>query len=145
MNLPKWMLDAIKRTEPAPVNDLQAPAIALSKASKQAAGRSSVYLYRKPVDFRNSMVGLVRLLSTEAPATFYAGEAFVFTNSSRNAIKVLYRDDNGFCLLHKRLDEGSFAWPSTLETGLRKLADSEFEQLFGGAEFPFERFERIAA
>lgn len=91
------------------------------------------------------MIGLARILSKECPATFFAGAGFVFTNSSRDAIKVLYRDDSGFCLLHKRLDEGSFAWPSTIESGVRKLADSELEQLLAGVESPFERQERIAA
>lgn len=145
MNLPKWMLKSITQTKAAALPEFKSTEAAEPSRQKSALTRGAVYLYRRPVDFRNSMIGLARILSKECPATFFAGAGFVFTNRSRDSVKVLYRDDNGFCVLHKRLDEGCFAWPSTIESGVRKLADSELEQLLAGVELPFEQQERIAA
>jgi transposase len=37
---------------------------------------------------------------------------FFFCNRSRNRMKVLVADESGMCVLSKRLDRGTFAWPA---------------------------------
>ncbi len=71
----------------------------------------TVYLYRETVDFRKQINGL-SLIVQEAMALDPFSEAlFVFTNRSRDRVKVLYWQRNGFCLWLKRLEKDKFCWP----------------------------------
>ena len=50
------------------------------------------------------------------------GALFVFTNKRHARLKVLYFDGTGLWLMTKRLEEGTFAWPKSGESGVAKLA-----------------------
>ena len=63
------------------------------------------------VDFRKGIDGLLKLCRTMLAADPFSGAVFVFTNKSRQALRVLVYDGQGFWLCHKRLSEGKFIWP----------------------------------
>ena len=54
----------------------------------------------------------------------------------RNRIKLLYFDGTGVCILAKRLEEGTFAWPQSAgEPGAKiKLAPQALQLLLDGVE-----------
>lgn len=68
------------------------------------------------VDMRKSIDGLAMLVSVFAAThacqspkcDLLATSTFVFTNRGRDKIKILVKENNGFCLFYKRLDRGSF-------------------------------------
>jgi len=67
-----------------------------------------VFAAREPVDFRrgiDSLHGLVRDGFGDDPLS---GHLFVFFNRSRDRLKILTWDRNGFWLLCKRLERGTF-------------------------------------
>ena len=64
-----------------------------------------VYLYPKPVDFRKSIDGLAALVELDIKVAVFDPVLFVFLNRSRNRVKILYWERNGFCLWLKRLWE----------------------------------------
>ena len=71
-----------------------------------------ILLYNLPTDMRKSINGLSILVHeelSENPGCI--GKVYVFCNRSRDKIKLLYWDGNGFCLLYKRLDKGRFRIP----------------------------------
>jgi len=70
-----------------------------------------VYLHRQPVDFRKQINGLAVLVSESMKLDVFKPALYVFTNSARNRVKVLYWDGDGFCLWLKRLERHRFVWP----------------------------------
>ena len=67
-----------------------------------------VYLYPKPVDFRKSIDGLTALVELDIKVAVFDPVLFVFLNKTRNRVKVLYWERNGFCLWLKRLEAERF-------------------------------------
>jgi transposase len=80
-----------------------------------------IYLALEPVDMRKQYDGLWALASQHLGLDPKSGALFVFTNKSRDRIKLLHWDGSGVWVLAKRLEEGRFTWPRTAGTDVRKL------------------------
>jgi transposase len=78
---------------------------------RPAPHRPRIYLYRDPVDFRKSFRGLAALVEQELGHNPFDGGLYAFTNRSRNKIKCLFWERNGFVLYYKSLAEEKFHWP----------------------------------
>jgi transposase len=78
---------------------------------KSVSKFSNIYLCRSFVDFRLSIDGLSAIVAQELLASPLSGALFVFTNSRRNRLKMLYWDRTGMALWYKRLEKGVFPWP----------------------------------
>ncbi len=70
-----------------------------------------VFLAPGVTDLRKSINGLVVLVESQMELELFSGYLFGFCNRSRNLIKLLYWDRNGFCLWMKRLEKDRFKWP----------------------------------
>lgn len=63
------------------------------------------------------------------------GEAlFVFCNRSRDRLKILRWDGDGFWLHFKRLEKGHFRWPQVGEEVTMTLSTEELGILLGGSK-----------
>lgn len=103
-----------------------------------------VYLHRAPVDFRKQINGLAVLVSESMQLDAFKPGLFVFTNSARNRIKVLYWDAQGFCLWLKRLEKHRFVWPLQLEADVISLTADQLNWLIGGYDiFRFAPHEAL--
>jgi len=71
----------------------------------------SVYLHRKPVDFRKSINGLSVIVDEHMMLSPYESAVFVFCNKRRDKLKILCWDETGFVLWYKRLEKDKFKWP----------------------------------
>ena len=91
-----------------------------------------VYLHRAPVDFRKQINGLVVLVSESMQSNVFKPALYVFTNSARNRVKVLYWDGDGFCLWLKRLEKARFIWPVAHASDVLKLSGDQLNWLIGG-------------
>jgi transposase len=67
-----------------------------------------VLVSRAAVDFRKAHDGLVAVVRDTFRDEPTSGDLFVFFNRRRDRIKVLVWDRNGFWLLYKRLERGTF-------------------------------------
>ena len=78
-----------------------------------------VFLAVEPVDMRgsyNSLSGLARRLGLDP----LDGHLYVFLNRKRFMAALLWYDGSGWCVLKKRLSQGTFQLP-TVEPGTRSL------------------------
>lgn len=73
----------------------------------------TVYLYRERIDFRKQINGISLIVQETMALDPFCEALFVFTNRSRDRIKILYWQRNGFCLWMKRLEKDKFCWPLT--------------------------------
>ena len=71
---------------------------------------TQVYLYTGVVDMRKSIDGLALLVEGVMELNPMQPTLFVFCNRSRDKIKMLYWERNGFVLWYKRLEKQRFKW-----------------------------------
>lgn len=71
-----------------------------------------VLIYNQPVDMRRGIDGLSIMVSDELQELPTSGSLYVFYGRSKDKLKVLYWERNGFCLFYKRLEKGRFKLPA---------------------------------
>jgi len=91
-----------------------------------------VYLHRQPVDFRKSVDGLAAIVEQSMDLSPFSKQLFVFTNRRRNRIKILFWEENGFCLYYKRLEQQRFHWPLYLTSEVITLSGQQLNWLLDG-------------
>ena len=93
-----------------------------------------VYLYCGCTDMRKSINGLMSLVQENFPVDPFSNALFVFCNRSKNRLKILEWDGDGFWLHFKRLERGRFRWPAEGESGTMSLDSKELACLIDGAK-----------
>lgn len=68
-----------------------------------------IFLCVTAVDMRKQMNGLAITVREGLGRDPQSGEMFVFRNRRGDMVRVLFYDQQGYCLLSKRLDDGVFA------------------------------------
>lgn len=85
-------------------------------------GSLKVFVAVEPCDMRKGFNGLHAMASEQLGEDPRQGALFVFTNRRHNRIKILYFDGTGLWVMTKRLEEGTFSWPKSVEPGTAKLS-----------------------
>jgi transposase len=80
-----------------------------------------IYPALVPVDMRKRYDGRWTVITQHLGLDPQEGALFVFTNKSRDRIKLLQWDGTGVWVLAKRLEQGRFSWPSSATGDTRKL------------------------
>jgi len=86
-------------------------------ATSLAAGRPGVrvWLATTPVDMRRSFDRLAEQVRTILGHDPLSGHLFVFRNRSAERVKILWWDQQGYAIYYKRLERGTFQFPSAGE------------------------------
>jgi transposase len=92
-----------------------------------------VFVALSAVDMRRSFNGLYAHVQTVLGQDPLTGHLFVFTNRLRNRVKILYWDGSGLWISAKRLERGTFGWPSG-EGASCSLRPEELQLLLHGLE-----------
>ena len=79
---------------------------------------TKVYLALGSTDMRKAINGLSIFVEDKLEMDPFSGHLFVFCNSRRNMVKILYWDRNGFCLWQKRLEKHRFVWPQVFDDAM---------------------------
>lgn len=80
-----------------------------------------VFVAAQPVDGRKGFDSLIALASSVVGENPLSGHLFVFCTRRGHLVRILFWDRNGFCLLSKRLEKGSFRFPWTLAPGQQRV------------------------
>ena len=71
----------------------------------------SYYVCQRYVNMGLGINGLYKLVSQEMGEPSLGGGIFIFFGKSRQSVKILRWDTDGFLLYHKRLERGTFKLP----------------------------------
>jgi len=109
---------------------------------------TQIFLVSGATDMRKSFNGLLAIVENELHRDPLSGHLFVFSNRSRNRLKILFWDRSGLWVCAKRLEKGTFAWPSGKEVSVEMTA-AELALILGGLDLKDTRkrrwYERSAA
>jgi transposase len=72
-----------------------------------------VFLCTLPTDMRKSFDSLAGLVQEQLGQDPLAGDLFVFRSRRGDRLKLLYWDSDGLAIWYKRLEEGTFVFPTT--------------------------------
>jgi transposase len=99
-----------------------------------------VHLATDSYDMRKSIDGLAAIVQMSFLLDPFSASLFVFCNKSRNKIKILHWENNGFWLYYKRLEKGKFQWPKSNGTSTLNISQRELNWLLDGL-----KIEQISA
>ena len=88
------------------------------------------YMCQHPVDMRNGINGLYKLVRSEMKMSPLTGSVFIFYGKNHQSVKLLRWDTDGFVLYQKRLEKGTFEIP-------------KFDEATGGYRMPWKTFSLI--
>jgi transposase len=86
------------------------------------AGSLRVFLAVEPCDMRKGFEGLHAVVTEKLQESSTSGALFVFTNRRHNRLKILFWDRTGLWVCTKRLEAGTFSWPSSTDGSSTKLS-----------------------
>ena len=95
------------------------------------AGADRVYIACGYTDLRCGIDGLAAIVQQQFNLDPFTNTLFLFCGRRRDRIKALYWEGNGFLLLYKRLESGSFQWPRK-ESDAKALTQQQYRWLMEG-------------
>ena len=84
-----------------------------------------IYLATGYTDLRKGIDGLAGIVQEQFQLDAFSDALFLFCGRRNDRIKGLYWDSNGFIMLYKRLESGSFVSVKRNRKGTRRGASSE--------------------
>ena len=95
-------------------------------------GGKRVYLACGPTDMRKQINGLMLIVQESFKLDPFGASIYVFCNRSRDRLKILEWDGDGFWLYFKRLEKGRFSWPQPGDEPTMTLTGEDLAVLLGG-------------
>jgi transposase len=93
-----------------------------------------VFVALEPTDMRKSFDGLSNAARSVFERDPLSGHLFVFFNRRRTMMKAVYWDRNGYCLIGKRLEKGTFVLPRGNSRGVVELEAAELALILEGID-----------
>lgn len=94
----------------------------------------NVYLAVGKTDLRKSIDGLAIMVQMNFQLDPFKDAIFVFCNSKRDKIKILYWERNGFWLYYRRLEKGRFKWPNNPNEKVMHVTERELRWILDGLD-----------
>jgi transposase len=92
-----------------------------------------IWLATRATDLRKSFDGLAELVRQQLHNDPLSGHLFVFRNKRADRLKLLYWDEDGFVIVYKRLEAGTFRFPAAQADGV-EIRAAELQLLLDGID-----------
>lgn len=96
--------------------------------------RSRLFLATQPTDLRKGFNGLSALVDGTFGMESMSGDLFIFLNRRATQVRILYWDRDGYCVLMKRLEAGTFKRVRTADGPQVEIDAWELSMLLEGIE-----------
>ncbi|MFK7817975.1 MAG: IS66 family insertion sequence element accessory protein TnpB [Planctomycetaceae bacterium] len=106
-------------------------------------GSVRVFVCTEPADMRRSFDGLSGMAENLMQQNPLSGHLFLFRNRNRDRLKILYWDRDGLAIWYKRLERGTWQFPTDLrerksdqndESSAAEITSEELSLLLGGID-----------
>lgn len=94
----------------------------------------NIYVSLSPIDARKSIDGLCALVHEHFSKNPQCGSVFIFFNKSKDKVKILWWNANGFVLFYKRLEKHRFVLPTKITETL-EITQAQLHGLLAGLDF----------
>jgi transposase len=94
---------------------------------------TSVWLSASPVDMRKGIYTLSVIVVEQLKLPPGEGDLFIFYNRHYNRLKILFWQQNGFCLFYKKLERGRFKIPVVKDK--MNISSQQLRWLLDGLDF----------
>src|ERR1017187_2919780 len=102
-----------------------------------------IYVAAGATDMRKGFEGLYGLVRDRLCSEPLSGHVFLFSNSRRNRLKLLFWDGSGLWVCAKRLEKGCFRWPEAAGKETKVVLNhEELALLIGGIDLAATRKRR---
>jgi transposase len=92
-----------------------------------------IWLATRPTDLRKSFDTLAELVRQQLDHDPLSGQLFVFRNKRGDRIKLLHWDEDGFVIVYKRLEAGTFRFPQA-EGARVQIRAADLHMLLDGVD-----------
>lgn len=103
----------------------------------------NIYIACGYTDMRKSIDGLAAVVQEQFHLDPFSNTLFLFCGRHRNKMKAFLWEGDGFILLYKRLENGSFKWPHN-ETEAKPITWQQFRWLMGGLQIEQKQSIQLA-
>jgi transposase len=95
-----------------------------------------IWLATAATDLRKSFDTLAEVVRQHLRHDPLSGHVFVFRNKRRDRVKLLYWDEDGYVIVYKRLEQGTFHFPAAVagQAGVT-LRAAELAMLLDGVDW----------
>jgi transposase len=100
-----------------------------------------IWLASGATDLRKGFDTLAELVRQQLQRDPLSGQLFVFRNRRGDRLKLLYWDEDGFVIVYKRLEIGSFRFPPADAAGL-EIRAADLQMLLDGVDLDSVRRRR---
>ncbi len=90
-----------------------------------------IYIACGYTDLRRGIDGLATIVEAQFKMNPFQKAMFLFCGRRRDRLKALYWEGDGFLLLYKRLEHGSFQWPRS-KNEVKALTPQQYRWLMEG-------------
>lgn len=92
-----------------------------------------IWLATQATDLRKSFDSLAEVVRQQLRGDPLSGQLFVFRNRRADRVKLLYWDEDGFVLVYKRLEAGTFRFPKAEAAGV-EIRAADLQMLLDGVD-----------